>query len=326
MNFVVYRLPKETKFRIFELDVPHTKEEGILYPSFVVTPFDGSLPILFYPVKKELDRIPYNFKSINRNIDGFNELKKNTYIDHIEKVIQKIHNKDLYKVVISRRFKVPVVKDLNKTFLELCDVYRDAFVFWLSTEEFGTWIGASPELLLHRKEDKVSTFSLAGTRPKDTLLPWDKKNLHEQKIVTRYITDVFARHGMTVKQKKTSTKNAGHIEHLLTEIEADISPDTDIITFLKDLAPTPALCGVPKHKAMKLINEIEGDRLLYGGYCGPITGNKDFNLYVILRCAFIGKNYTTIFAGGGITKDSIPEKEWEETEKKLAILLPFLNR
>ncbi len=90
--------------------------------------------------------------------------------------------------------------------------------------------------------------------------------------------------------------------------------------------PTPAVCGIPLDSAKQFIKQTEGyDRKYYTGFLGPCNVNGKTNLFVNLRCAELFANNINLYIGGGITKDSIPEKEWEETELKSKTLLSVLE-
>ena len=91
----------------------------------------------------------------------------------------------------------------------------------------------------------------------------------------------------------------------------------DLKNLLNTLHPTPAVCGLPKEAAKFFILQNEKyDRTYYSGFLGEINDDFDTELFVNLRCAKIEKNVAQIYVGGGITKESNPEKEWSETHLK----------
>jgi isochorismate synthase len=95
--------------------------------------------------------------------------------------------------------------------------------------------------------------------------------------------------------------------------------------FMMALHPTPALCGLPKNEAFRLIKEEEGfSRQLYGGFLGPVSGN-DFQFFVNIRCMKMSREETFLYLGGGLTRESVEEKEWEETRLKARTLLRALH-
>ena len=90
--------------------------------------------------------------------------------------------------------------------------------------------------------------------------------------------------------------------------------------------PTPAVCGLPKNKALEFLlkNEIH-NREFYSGFLGPVNIGKSSALFVNLRCMQLKDKEAVIYVGCGITADSQPEKEWEETQLKSQILLSVIN-
>ena len=317
MNIIAYRLPDEERAYIYEAG----KSEDMNFSDgkfkFVISPFDPQKRVCQYPLETQIADIPQNILSENYIGAHFEEKTQSEYKEYISVIKEYLETDVSKKIVAARRSIREGAFDPNKIFAALCREYPDAFVFFISTEEFGSWIGASPELLLKRIGDQISTMSLAGTRASGKIEPWDRKNIKEQKIVTDYITEILKLSGLTPINKEEGTRKAGRIEHLMTIIEAENKDDVDLCKLLKNLSPTPALSGFPKEDALEIIKRYEGDRQLYGGYLGPIYNNGDFRLNAFLRCAYLTPFSAILFAGGGITCFSDSEEEWKETEKKL---------
>ena len=335
MNIIAYRLPNEEE--VFYYTAGNIEkvnfcpsENGlscrIITPkAYIVSPFITSRGFFQYPLCQRIGKIPQDIIGCNNINRKFREINKMEYASYIDSIIRFIGHDESKKIVASRRFTIPFSQDINLLFDNLCTNYPDAFVFFISTKDFGSWIGASPELLLERKGNILSTMSLAGTRSVGIDGAWDTKNIKEQEIVTEYLINIFRSYGLKPSIISKGTRRAGNIEHLMTQIESLISQDLNIYSLLKTLSPTPALSGFPKEAAIKIINKIEGDRSLYGGFMGPIYSNGDFRMNVVLRCAFLSPNSATLFAGGGITYLSEPESEWIETEKKLDTIRRILQ-
>lgn len=256
--------------------------------------------------------------------------QKADYINRIQTVIEKIQSGFCEKAVISRKIKIDF--DNNKEtvllFLQLAASFPKAFVYLTQIEGIGCWMGASPELLLsagsaNTDELLIHTMALAGTRKSSSKdHPWGDKEIMEHEWVKKYILEKLALINATnVHDGNTHTVKAGPVEHLRTDINAGIK-SSQFGELLKILHPTPAVCGWPLHKALELIQYTEDyDRAYYTGYLGPAT-----SLFVNLRCMEIFDNYAYIYVGGGITKDSIPEAEYEETVMKSRTLLNALEK
>ena len=197
-------------------------------------------------------------------------------------------------------------------------------VFCFSTPATGCWIGATPELLLKGTSDGLESMALAGTRVAYTKEEWDNKNKEEQRIVCDYILKIFNNNAISSVEGPTFTKVTGKIEHICTPVWGKYNlRDFNLSKLLRDLSPTPALCGNPKEMALTEIFKYEGfDRGCYGGFCGPYHSLTDFVFHVVLRCASVNANRCCLYAGGGITVFSEVEKEWQETELKLRNTFP----
>lgn len=312
--FYAYRRPGDM---MISFGSSETFVSGIGEPGFVIAPFDpAGTPVT----------IPYS--GSNKTVADESSLflfpekstTKEEYFNEISNIKNSLEKTGNGKVVAARVAVKEKSVDVGATFSELCKKYPDAFVFAFSTPLTGCWIGATPELLLRSGNGYCESMALAGTRPKDSSEEWDIKNIEEQQIVTDYISGIFKAHGFGVDCGNTFSKNAGKIQHLCTPIFATRQNGIDnetIVRLIKDLSPTPAVCGFPKDKALNVISLSEQFRRgCYGGFCGPYKSCSEFSLYVSLRCMLVEAERFCAFAGGGITLKSIPESEWIETEMK----------
>lgn len=321
MNIIAYRIPGYSPV-IFEGAEGVPIDFGNLPKGFIVSPFDSRTEGKIFPYSKTLERIPEKSVMENSRTYDMPLFSKTEYDAYIKDIKDFIGERLDRKIVASRRRKIHLDTEYDSLFRKLCDRYPNAFIFFISTRDYGNWIGASPELLLRKQGNAITSVSLAGTRPAGTSGDWDMKNRREQEIVTLRIKDLFSRYGLRYTVGEPATVRAGNIEHLQTVIETQLKNDADLKSLLKDLSPTPALSGWPKDEAKRLIYRYEGSRELYGGYCGPVEDDGDFRLNVILRCASLhGNGEALLYAGGGITSDSDADSEWEETERKMKIFL-----
>lgn len=322
-SFFLYRLPRENKF--FS-GVSDRISKGLFEPGFAIRQF---LP------ESEIILIPFNVDEKSPVPDGFDftitgtPIPSTTKLSHtleVETIKESIDSIKGGKTVAARIIREDGFIDVKESFLNLCRKFPDAYVFAFSTPITGCWIGASPELLLEASEQNgLSTVALAGTRPAGTAIAWDIKNIREQKTVTDYITEVLHRHGLNPSVSPRYTVAAGNVEHLCNSINSKHIPSQNLNNLLKELAPTPAVCGFPKNTALKLIDKLEDfPRECYGGFCGLYRNDRNFCLSVILRCAKIYNNGFNAYAGGGITSLSDAANEWEETEMKSRTVIESL--
>jgi isochorismate synthase len=113
--------------------------------------------------------------------------------------------------------------------------------------------------------------------------------------------------------------------HLRTDIIGEVESSDLLGKLIESLHPTPAVCGLPKETAVQFILENENyKRTYYAGYLGELNMNGNTQLVVNLRCMEIENNKISLFVGGGITKGSIPEKEFEETVTKAMVMKKVL--
>lgn len=330
LNFFCYRLPGNSEF-FFGASENITHD--IIDNSFVIFPFDNnakaiiSIPFELSAVEilKRHERV--NIKLHESFLYPFPETttEKNNHFKVIESFKDIIGEKKECKIIAARTIVEKKRVDVSDSFLKLCDEYPEAYVFLFNTPISGCWLGASPELLLQAENHYLRTMSLAGTRKSDSSdnESWDTKNIGEQKIVTDFLSTTFSAHNMQPVKGNTFTRKAGPVEHICTPITAEniFNSCNELQKFLSALSPTPALNGFPKDVALDAIKEIENlQRAYYGGFSGPFFNLDHFNFYVTLRCMRIENDRYCIFTGGGITSDSDPQTEWEETSIKASTL------
>lgn len=259
------------------------------------------------------------------------------FLKMVEEAISAINAGEMYKVVPARVKKMSLdpTFDITLTFLRLCEAYPNAFINFFHTPESGSWIGASPETLIKTKGDVFYTMSLAGTQkavgdnPLKTAA-WTQKEIEEQALVSRYIVNCFKKIRLREYEEiGPKTTMAGGLLHLksdfLVDMKATNFPQLGSV-MLELLHPTSAVCGMPKENALSFIQKHERfDRSFFSGFIGPVNIGEETSIYVNLRCAQINDKHVLLYAGAGITEDSIPEKEWEETEMKCDIIGKFIN-
>lgn len=263
-----------------------------------------------------------------------NSADREKHVTLVRKGVEAIRKRKLEKVVLSRNESVPISdNDPISIFQRLLELYRDAFCYIWYHPETGLWLGATPETLLHIRGCVLHTMALAGTRKftGTTKVKWGEKEKQEQQVVTDSIVDSLRFRVKSLKISAAGTHRAGNLIHIKTDIQATLIPEyktKNIAPLLHSLHPTPAVCGFPKEEAKRFIRENEGyDRSFYAGFLGelnvditpgPVTDphNRDSALYVNLRCMQIKGDSALLYIGGGITRDSVPESEWEETVHK----------
>lgn len=321
VDLLKYRLPgKEivTKWGQFGVldDKPPKKE------TFVVSKHDKSVIYGFEeddsqpPVPMHLLKLPPYVCS------------KKEYLMGGESMLNSFRLFGVQKAVYSR-IKTVSFEDTKsiELFESLCEQYPSAFVYLISCTYFGTWIGASPEVLLSMHGKQGYTMALAGTRNGvSSENNWGDKDKTEQKFVTDYIEEKLKGFELTnIEMHGPYEIEAGPVKHLRTDFSF-FAEDKTALDIAQLLHPTPAVVGVPEKETMDLLATVEPhDRMLYTGFLG-LLGPEHTNLYVNLRCCQIQEGKAFLYLGGGYTQASIPEMEWEETENKAMTLIKAIDK
>lgn len=238
------------------------------------------------------------------------------YMQAVEKGIAQIEGGLAKKIVLSRIVSFPHQGHTPEgIFNSFNEKFTDAAVFAFTDENNAHWIGATPELLFRKRGNSYSTISLAGTRKTGTTEEWGKKEIEEQHLVTEFIQQELKAIGArNIHCNELHTRNAGSIEHLCNEIAFEYSGDWKEI--MNTLHPTPAICGMPREQAKRIIEHLEAhDREYYTGLIGIEQGDN-VDVYVILRCLKYSENLLHVFVGAGITAESVPTFEARETRWK----------
>lgn len=363
-SFMLWRFPNSDEkiliicntgaFRHDEISLEDSK------PGFAFAPFNPNQKKLFFNADlifrfkgneiaegPDLNNTNYVFKDLGQGSENAQTYYYSTakeinfhseYSELVEASIRNIESGATEKIVPSRFKEValPDNFDLIKTFYRLCEKHPNAFVSLVSSPDVGTWLGASPELLVSiDAEEKFRTIALAGTLPYAQgmnlkSVAWTQKEIEEQALVSRYIINCFkkirvreyAEHG-------PRTVIAGSLMHLSTDYEVDMKevnfPQLGSV-MLKLLHPTSAVCGMPLEPALDFLQKNEGyDREFYSGFLGPVNFNGESKLFVNLRCFQIFENTARIYAGAGVTADSDPTQETDEVDMKIQTLNQIIN-
>lgn len=261
-------------------------------------------------------------KEDSQSLCEYSECDKD-YSNSFNKFIAEINSGRFRKLVLSRQKTINISESLSmgNSFIKAANVSSEAYTYMCYTPFSGIWFGSTPEQFLRIDKGKGLTVSLAGTQQGDEygdISAWDSKNVMEQELVTDYIKDVLDKNKVKYIVGEKKPISAGRIKHIKTEFFLDLSTDTSISTLIKDLHPTPAVCGLPKQEAIKFIKENENYmRKYYSGFVGVVDDKKNIDLYVNLRCANITDQKVTLYAGSGIVQSSNLNDEWIETERKM---------
>ena len=352
LPFVTFRLPQQEHSTTYIQTTPGNVEWKTIRDisgetGFIMAPFDTRNGHRYILVKPDLviDGEEISMETIRtvKNLESRREpqwnggtpvvTEKEEYMEQVDAIKSSIATGAFQKAVLSR---IRVVKGnhmeiVPKLYQSICRRHPNAFTYHFKSDEH-FWLGASPEPLLRLRERKVSTVSLAGTRPYAekhlNINRWTAKEVLEQEYVTRYIHDVLR--AFDVKDYRISSpyvKKAGNLLHLRTDFTFDFERlNGRLWEFVDAMHPTPAVAGQPKEDSIRFIRQLEPhDRDYYTGFLGPVLHHGETDLFVNLRCMKVTPEYISLYVGGGITLESDPEEEWNETDLKAQSLLKIMG-
>ena len=317
--FTAFKNPNNTTVNV----IIQSTDELIVFDDFtlsgyVFAPFDDSETAYILRPDVVFEDTVRSIKFDKKN-SVFKENKKSreNHINLVQKTVKAIEQTELSKVVVSRKEKINLSNfDLIDTFDRLMYQYPNAYVYVFYHPKIGLWMGATPETLININGNKFKTMALAGTQSYDgNLKPkWGSKELQEQQMVTDFIKNRLEKLVNNLCLSDRETVKAGNLLHLKTTIEGVIKNKKDVKSLIKLLHPTPAVCGLPKELSKAFILKNEGyKRMFYTGYLGVLNMNNLTSLFVNLRCFQVVKQTAYLYVGGGITANSIPQSEWNET-------------
>lgn len=256
------------------------------------------------------------------------------WLDAVAHAVKQIEAGDLDKVVLARDHAVWSHHRLDARWLaqRLSRRFPDCFTFLVEA-----LIGATPELLVRRRGDRVLSVALAGTAPRHrdpeadaaagrTLLASDKDRREHQYAADSVAAALEPTCASLDQSAEPFLLQLDNVQHLATEVRGRLADDTNVLALVDRLHPTAAVGGTPRDRAMSAIRELEGmDRGRYAGPVGWVAADGDGEFGIALRCAELSGARARLFAGAGVVAGSLPEDELEETRVKLRAMQGALD-
>ncbi|WP_445716835.1 isochorismate synthase [Flavobacterium sp.] len=315
--FVCYVKPNENIWNLLVQQndeiIEFSGQAGFVFMPFyegkqVVIPFEGNT-FLQGNLENIEKKKSENFTSESNQKEAFENL--------VSKGVTAIQQGEFDKVVLSRKIEINERISIVATLQNLISTYPTAFRYLFFHPKVGLWMGATPEQLIKINQNQFETVALAGTQLYSENVIWTTKEIEEQQFVTDYIVSKVKNKVNSLIVYDAKTVKAGSLAHLKSFISGEITADFQANDLIKALHPTPAVCGLPKEKAIDFILKNEWyNRKYYSGFLGEYNKGNQTDLFVNLRCLEVENDVLTIYVGCGITKDSNPEKEFIETENK----------
>ena len=251
------------------------------------------------------------------------------YCSMVEKAKHYIREGDIFQVVLSNRMEVDYEGSLLDTYRVLRTVNPSPYMFYFSSDDIEI-AGASPETLARLAGTELSTFPLAGTRPRgktaaedqkleEELLADEKERSEHNMLVDLGRNDIgkVSRFGSVEVEHYMDILKYSHVMHIGSTVKGTIREDKCSLDAVDAVLPAGTLSGAPKIRAMEIINELENNkRGIYGGAIGYIDFTGNLDTCIAIRTAFKKNGKVFVRSGAGIVADSVPEKEYQECINK----------
>ena len=309
---------------------------------------ETNLRVLYDTLGKEANRIEKKLRNVEEPKMGkitIYEEKIGTreeYESSVDRVIEYVLSGDIYQGVLSRKREIRCKVDPVELYASLKSVNPSPYMYLLRFGDFAI-VGASPETLISVRKGRVISNPIAGTcargkdRKEDLILSQkmllDKKELSEHTMLVDLARNDVRRVCLpgTVKVEEfMNVLKYSHVQHIESTVTGELDSKYTSFDATRATFPAGTLSGAPKIRAMEIIDELEStSRGVYGGGIGYYSwdGNADFAIVIRTATIKLGEVDTiTIQAGAGIVADSIPAKEYEETEKKMHAVLESVYR
>ena len=257
------------------------------------------------------------------------QFPKEKYCDMVKKAKHYIHEGDIFQVVLSNPMRAKAEGSLFDTYRVLRATNPSPYMFYFSSDDIEI-AGASPETLVKLEHGNLSTFPLAGTRPRgknaeedralEADLLQDEKELAEHNMLVdlgRNDIGKISKLGSVKVEKYLTVERYSCVMHLGSTVTGVIKEGKDAIDAVDAVLPAGTLSGAPKIRACEIINELEDNkRGIYGGAVGYIDFTGNLDTCIAIRLAYKKNGKVFVRSGAGIVADSVPEKEYEECINK----------
>ena len=309
-------------------------DDGIIYDNI-----RKSLFYFYYDINR-FDSIKMNDGTLGsfRADNITSDLDQTEFCAMVDQAKRYINDGDIFQVVLSRRFNFTTSGDTLKLYSTLRRLNPSPYMYHLKQDTRVT-VGASPEMLIRITGARVETFPIAGTRKitKDNIenqrlrqdLLRDEKELAEHTMLVdlgRNDIGRVCKYGTVHPESFMDVKRFSHVQHIVSHIVGQLARDKDMFAAFNAVFPAGTVSGAPKVRAMEIIDEMEPvARGKYAGAVGYLANNRCCDFAIAIRSIFIDGTSGFVQSGAGIVSDSIPEREFQETQDKARAMLVALE-
>ena len=288
-------------------------------------------------IQSSIRNINYNTRLKSKNIKVKSNTTKNRFLQMVDKAKKYIKLGDIFQVVLSQRFEAKLTKKPIDIYKKLRVTNPSPFMFFFNFSDFQI-IGASPEILVRLRDNKITVRPIAGTRPRGKTLKedrfYEKDLLNDKKELSEHLMLLDLGRNDAGKVSKINTvkvtesfiiERYSHVMHIVSNVIGEYNKKFSKFKSLLAGFPAGTVSGAPKIRAMEIIDELETTkRKVYAGGIGYFSANGEFDTCIALRTAIAKKDKFYVQAGAGIVADSKPLKEYEETVNKAKALINAL--
>ena len=289
-------------------------------------------------VQASIKNINSNTKLRSKNIKVKSNTSKKRFLQMVNKAKKYIKLGDIFQVVLSQRFEAKLSKKPIDIYKKLRVTNPSPFMFFFNFSDFQI-IGASPEILVRLRDNKITVRPIAGTRPRGKTkkedLFYEKDLLKDKKELSEHLMLLdLGRNDAGKVSKINSVKvtesfiieRYSHVMHIVSNVVGAYNNKFSKFKSLLAGFPAGTVSGAPKIRAMEIIDELETTkRKVYAGGIGYFSANGEFDTCIALRTAVAKNDKFYVQAGAGIVADSKPIKEYEETINKAKALINALK-
>jgi anthranilate synthase component 1 len=271
---------------------------------------------------------------------GRSNYEKAKYLRDVERIKEYIVAGDAFQVLLARRITLPHDFPSDLLYRALRVVNPSPYMYHLELDGVEL-VGSSPELLVRVSEGRVTVRPIAGTRPRGRtaaedeamtaeLLADEKERAEHLMLVDLGRNDVgrIAKYGTVNVTELMVVERYSHVLHIVSQVEGMMRDGLSAMDAFRATFPAGTMTGAPKVRAMEIIDELEPERR--GPYAGAVgyiaAGGGRMDLAITIRTCVIAGGVASVQAGGGIVYDSVPEREWEESENKARAILTAIGR
>jgi anthranilate synthase component 1 len=276
--------------------------------------------------------------NVVKNIQVKSNTPKNKFLNMVNKAKKYIKLGDIFQVVLSQRFEAKLTKNPLEIYKKLRVTNPSPFMFFFNFNDFQI-VGASPEILVRLRDNKITVRPIAGTRPRGKTkkedLYFEKDLLKDKKELSEHLMLLdLGRNDAGKVSKINSVKitesfiieRYSHVMHIVSNVIGEYNKKFSKFKSLLAGFPAGTVSGAPKIRAMEIIDELETTRRkVYAGGIGYFSANGEFDTCIALRTAVAKNKKFYVQAGAGIVADSKPLKEYEETVNKAKALINALR-